>query len=93
MCQILLGSGLERWISFVASMPLSSLQFKERETHRHFMLMVLDCSRALHRDKVMGHRRKARGEGAENEGCLSLVEKSLLPNMRFVNEGAEKVFR
>ena len=41
----------------------------------------------------MGHRRKARGEGAENEGCLSLVEKSLLPNMRFVNEGAEKVFR
>lgn len=23
----------------------------------------------------MGHRRKARGEGAENEGCLSLAEK------------------
>lgn len=43
--------------------------------HRHLMLMVLDCSRGLHRDKVMGHRRKARGEGAENEGCLSLVEK------------------
>ena len=69
MCQILLGSGLERWISFVASMPLSSLQFKERETHRHFMLMVLDCSRALHRDKSWDIGGRLEGKGLKMKGA------------------------
>lgn len=57
-------------------MPLASSQCKEREMHRHFILMMLGCSRGLHREVVMRYRRRrARREGAENEGCLSLVEK------------------
>lgn len=64
-------------MNFVASMPSASSQFKEREMHKHFKLMIMCYSRGVHREEVMGHRRTG-GKGQKmpvEEGSLSLVEK------------------
>ena len=51
--------------SFVASMLSASSQFKERDMHGHFKLMITGCSRGLYREEVVGHTRRARGEGVK----------------------------
>lgn len=50
-------------MGFVASMPSASSQFKERQMHKHFKLMIMGCSRGLHWEEVMGHRRRPGGKG------------------------------
>lgn len=63
VCEILWGIRLKGWISFVVSMLSANSQFKERELHRHFKIMIMGCSRGLYRVEVMGHSRRAGGKG------------------------------